>query len=318
MRIPKRNTAAVLLTLLVLSGLGACGAGAGGGGEPAPLPLTHTRWTVDRVVVGGAGTVAPDRTDAHVRFTRSRAEGFLGCNRFGADAGLRGDRITLGEPSMTERACAGAVQRFEDLLSSLLTGGPLRAELDGSRLTLTTVDGDTVALSERPAAALLGTTWTVDGLLTGGGASTLPVGTDGPARLTLGPDGSAHGGLGCNTFTAAVTVRPDTLTFGPVATTRKLCDRPGGELEEHLLAVLRGGPLTYRVGNDTLTVTAGDGTGFTARAAEAAAPSASPSPPGCAHCAAPPNGGTAPDPGSRPDGALPRAPGRGDNPSVTA
>lgn len=271
MRIPEWNTAAVLLACLALPGLAACGgagvsAGAGGGGEPPPLPLTHTRWAVDRVVVGGTGTVAPDRADAHVRFTQSRAEGFLGCNRFGADAETRGDRITLGELSVTARACEGAVQRFEELLSPLLTGGPLRAELDGSRLTLTTVDGDSVALSERPDVALTGTTWAVDGLLTGGGASALPVGTEGLAHLTLGNDGSAHGSLGCNTFTATVTVRADTLTFGTVVTTRKLCDRPGGELEEHLLAALRGGALTYRVEGGALTVTGGDGTGFTARA----------------------------------------------------
>ncbi|OII61559.1 hypothetical protein BJP40_04920 [Streptomyces sp. CC53] len=281
--------AAALLLVTAACGTAGPGGGAAGGSEPAPPPLHGVHWTVDSVTVDGTRTSAPTRTP-HVEFSPGAARGSLGCNQFTATAATSGDTVRLSELTRTERACDEPVQRFEELLLRTLTGGALRTEPADGRLTLRTEGGDTVALSEEPAAELTGTTWTVDGLLAGPAAgdtaSSLPVGTEGRAHLTVGADGSTRGNLGCNTFTADVTVTesPGTLTFGRLATTRKLCGRPSGELEERLVAVVRSGPLAYRIEHRTLTVTAPDGTGFTARAE---APGAPDSPGGTASATSP-------------------------------
>ncbi|WP_236241576.1 META domain-containing protein [Streptomyces sp. CC228A] len=305
--------AAALLVLTAACGTAGPGGGAAPGPDPAPPPLHGVHWTVDSVTVDGARTSAPTRTP-HVEFSPGAARGSLGCNAFTSEAATSGDTVRLTELTRTERACDEPVQRFEELLARTLTGGALRTELAGGRLTLRTEDGDTIALSEEPPAELTGTTWTVDGLLAGPAAddtaSGLPVGTDGLAHLTLGADGQARGSLGCNTFTAEVTVTesPGTLVFSRIATTRKLCGRPSGELEERLLAALRSGPLAYRIQHRALTATAPDGTGFTARAeapATTGTPTGTPAPgtpaPGTSGPA-----GWAPDP-ARP-GATERTP----------
>lgn len=44
------------------------------------------------------------------------------------------------------------------------------------------------------------------------------------SELTIAfENGTASGSAGCNTFRAAYTADADTLTFGPAATTRRMC-----------------------------------------------------------------------------------------------
>ncbi|GAA3301179.1 hypothetical protein GCM10020295_43840 [Streptomyces cinereospinus] len=72
---------------------------------------------------------------------------------------------------------------FEENLARTLADGPLRTEVDGGRLTLTTDAGDTVRLTRQQAAPLYGTRWTVTALGEGGPegvAEPLPQGAAGP------------------------------------------------------------------------------------------------------------------------------------------
>lgn len=267
---PHLAGAAALAPLLVLA-LAACGtqsgngSGAGDGSTSVrpDVPVTGVHWTVESVTVDGKKTAAP--AGAHVRIDpKGRTKGNFGCNHFNAMATVEGDTITLSDTGMTEIGCPEPLQGFEDALKSALTG-KLKARLTDGELTLTTAGGDTIRLSEQPPAPLVGTKWTVNSLVSGQAATSLPAGTEGKASFVFGKDGSVRGNLGCNQFNAPVTTDGSTMTFGRVTTTRKLCAGPQMELERALLATMTG-KATYRIDHRTLTVTAPDKKGFAAGA----------------------------------------------------
>ncbi|WP_149179977.1 META domain-containing protein [Streptomyces sp. TRM49041] len=254
------------LAVVLLAGCaGGSGSGTGSSKDRPDIPVTGAHWSVDTLTVDGGKTTAPVPT-AYVEFeSGGRAKGNFGCNHFTATATVEGDTITVSEVAMTEMACEEPVRSFEDGFRETFTGR-LDARLDGDRLTLTAPDGDTIALTEQPAAPLVGTTWSVDSLLDGETASSLPAGTRGKAHLTIADDGSVRGALGCNSFSGTVKTEGDKLTFGPLAVTRKMCTKPEMELEQQLYGTLSSGPVTFRLQHRALTVTEPDGSGFAAHA----------------------------------------------------
>ncbi|WP_455360749.1 META domain-containing protein [Streptomyces sp. SYSU K21746] len=272
-------------TVLALLTLAACGtetgsgagsgSGAGGGSSvDTALPVTGVRWTVDTLTVNGKPAEAP--AGAHVEIdAKGRASGNFGCNRFGADVTVKGDAITVGPAQSTEIGCEKDLQQFETALTRAFSG-ELKAKLAGDRLTLTTQRGDTIALTSKPDKSekpekpvqLIGPEWAVDSLLDGGTVSSLPADVAGKAQLTFGKDGTVGGSLGCNRVSGKATVDGSTLTFGRLASTRKMCPGPVMETERALQNVLKG-KVTYTIDGSTLTLTAADGTGLRATAIEA-------------------------------------------------
>ncbi|MFD4371604.1 META domain-containing protein [Streptomyces sp. NPDC058486] len=271
-----RSTLAAAVLLAALASLTACGqggsgAGSGGGGAGDPdLPLSGTHWTVGAVTVDGSRSAAP--AGARVDFTgEGRAQGSTGCNRFGATAEVAATTVTVTRNEVTEMACPGDRQRFETAFLAAFTG-PLKGTLDGGALTLASSDGTKkVELTAEPSVPLRGTTWKVDGLVSGDTAASLPAGAEGKARLVIGADGRVSGNLGCNDFSATAKVDEGARTLtveGPAATTRMMCSGPQMTLETRLYDLLDG-PLTFRLDHRTLTLTDGSGQGLTAVAAEA-------------------------------------------------
>ncbi|GHA96785.1 MULTISPECIES: META domain-containing protein [Streptomyces] len=268
----KQRMAVSVLALLTLAACGTesgsgAGSGDGSGTVRTDLPLSGVHWSVSSLTVGGKKTTAPD--GAHVEIdSAGRASGNLGCNRFTADVRVDGDTVTVGPDTTTGMACAEEVQRFEEALGRTFSG-ELRAAVAGEgagrTLTLTAAGGDSIALASRPPAPLTGTAWKVTGLVSGDTASSLPAGTEGTAHLTLGKDGSVEGSLGCNSFHGKAAVSGSTITFGPLASTRKMCPGPEMALERELLAVLQD-RATYRIEHRTLSLTAESGKGLDASA----------------------------------------------------
>lgn len=266
-----RTQLSTSVTALAVLALAACGAesgsgpgsgpGSGGGSVQPDVPVTGVHWSVDSVTVDGRRTAAP--AGAHVEITdEGRAQGNYGCNHFGADVKVEGDTITVQPAEMTEMACEERVQNFEDTLRAALTG-KLRAELTDGRLTLTTQKGDSVTLTSEPSAPLVGTKWAVNSLVSGETAASLPAGAEDKAYLTFGKDGSVAGSLGCNRFTSTAEIAEDTITFGRLAATKKLCEGPEMDLERKMVKVLEG-TATYELNHRSLTLTGPDGEGFAA------------------------------------------------------
>ncbi|MFE1266407.1 META domain-containing protein [Streptomyces sp. NPDC058758] len=265
---PRSTLAAVLL--VTLAPLTACGgAGAGAAGDP-DLPLAGTHWTVGAVTVDGSRSKAPE--GARVDFAgEGRARGSTGCNHFGAGVAVAGATVTVSPDEVTERGCPDDRQRFETAFLAAFTG-PLEGTLEDGALTLASSDGTKrVELAAEASAPLRGTSWQVDGLVSGDTASSLPAGSGEKARFVVGADGRITGNLGCNGFsaTAKLDERARTLTVeGPAATTRMMCTGPQMALETKLYELLDG-PLSYRLDHRALTLTDGSGEGLTAVAATA-------------------------------------------------
>ncbi|MER8219484.1 META domain-containing protein [Streptomyces sp. NPDC094143] len=239
-------TAAAMLVPL----MAACGsekADGGSGSVGAERPVTGVRWSVDSVTADGKTHQAP--TGAHVTIAEGRAEGSLGCNTFGADATVDGDRVRLGRTMATEMACEDTPMAFEETLARTLSGHEFEARVDGDRLTLTTDRGETVRLTKAEDARLSGTRWTVTSPRAGG-----------RAHLTFDEEkGTVAGSLGCNKVNAKATVRDGHITLGPPATTRMMCE-DSLMADEKTLLRLFDGSLKYGVDHQTLTLTSENGT----------------------------------------------------------
>ncbi|MEU8677239.1 META domain-containing protein [Streptomyces sp. NPDC048560] len=275
------RTQRLTVSVLALLALAACGtesgSGAGSGAKTGDgsgtvrtdLPVTGTRWNVESMTVDGKRSAAP--AEAHVTIgSKGQATGNLGCNHYTADVRVEGDTVTLGPGTTTEMACEKDVQDFENALARAFDG-TLKAAVVNKTLTLTTSKGDTITLTSepvRPAAPLTGTAWTVTTLTDGDTATSLPAGSrDKAPRLTFAKDGTVEGHLGCNSFRGKATVAGSTITFGPLASTRKMCGEAEMDVERSMLAVLRG-KTTYAIDDQALSLTAENGKGLGASAPE--------------------------------------------------
>ncbi|MFD5873822.1 META domain-containing protein [Streptomyces sp. NPDC060322] len=272
------RTQRMTVSVLALLALAACGtesgsgAGSGDSGDGSgtvrpEAPVTGVHWNVSSLTVGGRKTAAPE--GAHVRIdSRGKATGNLGCNRFTADVRVEGSAMTVGRSTSTDMACEKDVQRFETAMARAFSGelqAAVAGRSDEKTLTLTTPEGDSMALTSEPPAPLTGTAWKVTGLVSGSTVASLPAGTEDKAHLTFGKDGSVEGSLGCNSFHGRATVSGSTLTFGPLASTRKMCPGPEMELERALLGVLEG-RATYTIDHRSLSIEAKSGKGLDATA----------------------------------------------------
>jgi heat shock protein HslJ len=253
----KRLAALAALTLLPLAA--ACGtedAGSESVGAGASASVTSVHWAVDEVTVDGKKSDAPDSAWLKIA-DGGKVDGNLGCNNFGAKAAFADSHVTFEQMQSTEMACENVPANFEQTLARTLADGDLTTEVDGDKLTLTTADGDRVALSKQEAAPLQGTKWNI----------TSPD-ADGKAHLTFDrKTGQVSGSLGCNKVKAEATVSDGRITLGTASTTRMMCDASLMKSEKTLLALFDG-TVEYRIDHRNLTLTSENGERINAAAAE--------------------------------------------------
>lgn len=257
-------TAALAALALAATACGTTESSSGG-----PLPAVTGSWAVESLTTGGKTLHAPD--SARVDLTHDTASGNYGCNGFTASVVIEdGSALTVTPGASTDMACADL--DFETAFAGAFRGR-LTIDRGPDRLTLKAADGSTIAMTSKPPAAdapLTVTEWTVDGTISADTVSSLPAEAAGKARFTLAADGTVAGSLGCNRFRGKATVDGTTLTFGPLTSTRMACEGPVGAVERALTELFGSGPLTWRIQERTLTLTAADANGLTAQAASAA------------------------------------------------
>ncbi|WP_285516191.1 META domain-containing protein [Streptomyces sp. NBRC 14336] len=284
---------AVLAACGTDSGKGGAGSGSVSDGEKTSKAgdvIADTRWVPRKVTVDGKEYTLPTEDtkfpvdEAYITFKPGTAKpdegggqsgGTVGCNHIGADVEIDGDTVKVGDLAMTQMACQGPVQEFENQFVALFEGTLKAAvkERDGVRtLTLTRNDGDSITLVEntvkdKDKPALKGTKWTVESLLSGKGddgtARSLPKGAK--AHLTFAEDGTVSGNLGCNNIRGKAAVKDGTIEFGPLSTTRMLCEGPVMKAEREMIDILAG-KVSYQQKDQELTLTAKSGDGLVARA----------------------------------------------------
>jgi heat shock protein HslJ len=216
-------------------------------------------------LVGGthSGDPLPLPDDAPITLTVTDGEvgGRAACNLYGGEITIDGDRIEIGVLSVTEMACDPAVMDAESAYLAALADVERWAR-DDDRLTLS---GEVVELTYDlvPPVAdadLVGTTWVLDGLISGDAISS----TMGErATLELADDGTISGSTGCRTFSGRYELNDSSVTVTELANDDRAC--PGLESQdEHVLAVIGDG-FGAAVDGNRLTLTDGDlGLGYLA------------------------------------------------------
>lgn len=252
----------LIITLALL--LTACAGTATPGGSPsASAPtLEGTSWVVTQIK--GAATLAGHQPT--IAFSGGRASGKASCNSYSGDFTQSGGTLTLGPVAMTAMACADeAVNTQEHAFTGALGEvTQVRGTADGAELlnaggaavlTLAT------ALKAGPKP-LIGTSWTLTGIVANQGVSSVVSGST--VTMTLTQD--ALSGKACNTFRGPVTVKDGALTVGPLATTKMACPtEQEGKQEATVLATLAD-VTGYTIDGDTLTLSTPTSTGLVFRA----------------------------------------------------
>ncbi|MFD4294538.1 META domain-containing protein [Rhodococcus sp. NPDC058505] len=225
------------------------------------LGRTFVSTTVDGTPIPGGGPltvefVEPDRLAATA-----------GCNRATGTADFSGGTITAGALATTMMACVGDVGESDAWLTEFFTANP-QWSLDGDTLHLRTGAADVTLLDKKvaqPDRPLTGTTWVVDSTISPTAVTASRAIEESAPSLQIGDDGAVTGSTGCNTFTGTAQVADDSVTFGPLATTRKMCPPDVAEVERAVLSALDGAT-TVTIDADRMRLMNDNGTGLGLRA----------------------------------------------------
>jgi heat shock protein HslJ len=274
-----RSWSAVPLLLCSVLLVAACGAGSGPGpgetsspgrttvGDPTavPGPTDPPRQGLDgrtflSTAIDGRRLVAGSRV--RLVFEGGTIGASAGCNSMGGPYALDGGILRAPQLAATEMACEPALMAQDQWLASLLDGAALT--LEGDTLTLSKA-GVTLALVDRevadPDRSLTGTTWVVEGLVSGETVSSVPAGVR--ATLTFG-GGEVAVETGCNSGSGQAAIADGTIAFGTIGLTERACAQPLMAFEQAILVVL-GPRVGYTIEADALTLDAG-GNGLVLRA----------------------------------------------------
>src|SRR5919107_5458286 len=144
---------------------------------------------------------------------------------------VAGGRLRFETAATTAMGCDAARHAQDEWLSTFLASGPV-VTLAGSDLSLET-EAVVVRLVDREVAEpdlnLVGPTWTVESIIEGGTASSVPQGLT--ATLELRPDGTFTVDAGCNRGGGSWKLQGAGVEFTDIILTKMACDRPRGELE---------------------------------------------------------------------------------------
>lgn len=104
-----------------------------------------------------------------------------------------------------------------------------------------------------------GTSWTLTSY--GPASAQVPAAPDVETILEFGDDGTVSGSFGCNGLSGDYSVSGQTITFGPLISTKMACDEPRMTQENEAFKVLNGTVDFVLAGQagDILIITSADG-----------------------------------------------------------
>ncbi len=248
--------------------LGACGGTATLGGGEQALDALAGQWRL----VDGDGPDGDIPTieghDVLLDISPERWGGRAHCNSYSGTVEIDGDTLGVRDVAVTEMACLD--QRAMAAEAAYIAAFLAVTAYDRADETLElTGEGVRLAYERVPPvedAALVGTRWVLESLVSGAGPDGAVSSVQGDGELRLHADGSLTGSTGCNQLEGDVEVEDDTLLLGPLATTRRACPDLLGPQETHVLTVLQG-RVAYEIDGASLSLSAADGSGLHYRAA---------------------------------------------------
>lgn len=255
----------IVAPLALLITLAACGQPAASGG-PGPVENTLAGHTFLSTAVTTAGKPHQLLADTRVslRFTDDdRLQAEAGCNKLSGHVAVSGDRIEVERLAMTQIGCDPQRHQQDKWLSEVLTG-TLSWRLADAELVITAGDTELTLLDREaaePDLGIVGPTWTVDTLIDGQVASSVPAGVT--ASLEFSEDTVAVSG-GCNSGTAGYELSGSTITLDKLTMTLKACADDVMRVEQAVVAVLDG-EVTFEVDASRLTLDHPSGKGIQLR-----------------------------------------------------
>ncbi|MEN0072579.1 MAG: META domain-containing protein [Propionicimonas sp.] len=223
--------------------------------SPAPA-LAGTSWVV--TALDGTPTL-PDYQPTMNFGTAGELNGDNGCNQYVGSYALDGAALTIGQVAQTEMACLDGGRSEQETAFGAALAAVATVRADGENVQLLDAGEQVVLLlAPVPPLTLAGTSWVLGGIVDGSTASAPVEG----APVTLEFTADALSGKACNTFNASYTLAGDTITVGPLATTRMLCNQTGVMEQEALVLDILGGESTVAVNRGVLLVTDPDGRGL--------------------------------------------------------
>ena len=232
---------------------------AGSGAAGAATDLTGKTLVAKEVT--GSYTVVPGSTIS-ITFENGTLAARAGCNNMFGQYTVTGNVLNAPQLASTMMACDEALMKQDTWLAAFLASSPTWTYSGG---TLTLTNGtDTIALTEAPtgAAVLEDTGWKLVGLISQSGSTVSAVDPSVIAWLRFA-DGQVLVNASCNSGSGTAQITDTTITFGPIAMTRRACVGPTEDVEQAMNAVLQG-TTSYTVKDDPsgalLTIMAADGT----------------------------------------------------------
>lgn len=252
-----RNRWALALAMVLLT---ACASSGSPGASPSPSApaLAGTSWVVTQIK--GNPTVATKQPT--MQFADGRVAGNASCNGYTGDFSQTGSELHIGPVAQTAMACADDALNKQEQAFNAALGEVKGLRANGAGVELLTGSGDvalTLATAPVPSnKPLVGTTWTLSGIVTDNAVSSPVAGT----TVTMTFTDKALSGKACNTFRGPVSVTGASIEVGPLASTKMACaNEAEGKQETTVLAVLDAS-ITYTIEGDTLTLTGPDTKGL--------------------------------------------------------
>ena len=249
---------ALAIPIFVLASCAGVSTSIGSGGGA----LTGATWVLDEASKGSLADKAPAKARIDLVFEGGHASGRAACNSYGAgyQADPQTGTLSFAEFMLTAMACDEPLMDLESAYLAALSD-VTGYEVTGDQAGLVLTGGD-VALTfvaDQPAAplALEGTAWTVTTIASPStdAVSSVVAGT----RVTLQLEGgSASGFGGCNQYHGSYETSGTSLTFGPIASTKKACE-DAVEAQERAYVALLGDVATFAIDGETLSLLDAEG-----------------------------------------------------------
>jgi heat shock protein HslJ len=211
-----------VLTMVVGLSLASCAAAI-----TSTNTLNHTGWVLAKL---NNQAVMADSIIT-LNFEDGNIAGTDGCNRYHTSYTLNADKFNINKNiATTMMACPEPITQQASAYITALTE-VASYKVDAQQLTLMNASGKTLASFTKQNRELGGTSWLVTGSNNGNLAvvSTL---IDSKLTANFSTDGKLTGSAGCNNYTASYEVSGKNIKIGSVASTRKMCAKPDGVMEQ--------------------------------------------------------------------------------------
>lgn len=237
----------------------ACSSSGGSGGTGGTID--GTSWRLSSYTSGSSTTNVPDGVVVDASFKDGKVSGSAGCNAYTATYSTDGAKLTIGQAASTQKLCPQDVMAVETAYFAAL-GSAASYTATADTLTIFDSNGKTLlTFASGPADPLVGA-WNVTGYNNGKGAVVSPV-AGSTITATFTADGQVSGSTGCNDYSGPYKLDGESLTVGPLVSTKKACEQDLMDQEQQFLTALQtpttvessGGNVTLRDASGAMQVT---------------------------------------------------------------